>query len=87
MPCIPFRQGNATGFVCTTRTKPSRCKCGSGLPADLLCDWKTPEGPKPTCDAKLCARCTHKPKGDKDLCQKHATEWKARLAARSGAPT
>lgn len=52
-----------------------RCTCGSGRPATLLCDWKVEGG---TCDARLCEACTHVPAPDKDLCPKHASEWKAR---------
>lgn len=78
MPCQRFSANGMSGFVCTTRRRPPRCKCGSGLPADLLCDWKTPNGKKPTCDAKICARCTHVPVPDKDLCPTHAAEWAAR---------
>jgi hypothetical protein len=53
-----------------------RCKCGRR--ATLLCDWKMPNKKSGTCDAPLCAKCTHVPAPDKDLCPKHATEWKAR---------
>jgi hypothetical protein len=65
-----------TGIVCTGR--PKRCRCGSGRPATLLCDWKTPQGKKPTCDAPICVVCTHRPAPGKDLCPAHAAEWKGR---------
>lgn len=79
MVCTPITlPGGARGFACGPRRKPKPCACGSGLPAGLLCDWKTPDGPKPTCDAPICAACTHVPAPDKDLCPTHAAEWKAR---------
>lgn len=78
MPCTPFQHGTSRGFICTRSRKPTRCACGSGLPADLLCDWKVPAKKSGTCDAKICAACTHVPATDKDLCPKHASEWKAR---------
>jgi hypothetical protein len=64
------------------------CACGSGQLADLLCDWKTPEGPAPTCDKPLCPICTYKPAGfsDKDLCPAHAFEWRVRQAFKEPAP-
>lgn len=68
----------ARGFVCGPRRRTKKCACGSGLPATQLCDWKTPDGPKPTCDAPLCRRCTSVPAPDKDLCPTHAEEWRAR---------
>lgn len=70
--------GGQTAIVCGPRPKPKKCGCGSGWPATLLCDWKTPDGPVPTCDAPICRRCTHVPAPDKDLCPTHAAEWKAR---------
>lgn len=78
MPCRPFSRDGMTGFVCGPRAKAKRCACGSGKPADLLCDWKTPGGPKPTCDAPICRVCTSVPAPDKDLCKTHAAEWAAR---------
>lgn len=75
MPCVPFSKDGMTGFVCGARRKPARCKCGSGRPADLLCDWKVGTG---TCDAKICNACGSKPAEGKDLCPAHTAEWKAR---------
>lgn len=83
MPCRPFSSGGMSGFVCGPRQRAPKCKCGSGLGADLLCDWKKPEGG--TCDAKLCPRCSTKPADDKDLCPDHAKAWKAWLASK-GSP-
>lgn len=83
MPCTPFQSGTARGFICTRgRPRPKRCACGSGLAADLLCDWKDKTKANGTCSAKICAACTHVPAPDKDLCPTHAAEWKARQAMR-----
>lgn len=67
--------GGGTAIVCGPKTRAKRCACGSGRPADLLCDWKVLGG---TCDAAICSACTHVPAPDKDLCPTHAAEWKAR---------
>lgn len=83
MPCQPIEvPGLGRGFICTGRQRKPKC-VSCGRPADLLCDWKTPEGKKPTCDKPICARCTHSPAPDKDLCPAHAAEWKARIAGKS----
>lgn len=76
MPCtfVPL-PGGGTAIVCGPRARPKRCSCGSGRPATLLCDWKVEGG---TCDAPLCEACSHVPAPEKDLCPKHAAEWKAR---------
>ena len=81
MPCRPFSHNGMTGFMCGPAPRAKPCGCGSGRRADLLCDWKTPEGPNPTCDAAICATCTSKPAEGKDLCPKHAAEWARRQAA------
>lgn len=70
--------GGQAAIVCGPRPKAKKCGCGSGRRATLLCDWKTPDGPAETCDAPICGDCTHVPAPDKDLCPKHAAEWKAR---------
>ena len=81
MPCTRVTlPGGVTGFVCS-RTKPKDrhvppCRCG--VPHTKLCDWKTPDGPSPTCDAPLCESCTTVPAEGKDLCPEHAKEWEAR---------
>lgn len=76
MPCeVVTLPDGVRAIVCGPRRRAKKCACGSGLPADLLCDWKIPGG---TCDAALCRRCTHVPAPDKDLCPTHAAEWKAR---------
>lgn len=77
MPCIPFSQDGVRGFVCTTRDQ-KRCACGNR--ATRLCDWKVRGKTSGTCDKPLCAKCTHVPKAGKDLCPKHAAQWKARSA-------
>lgn len=65
-------------IVCGPRQRPKSCACGSGRPADRLCDWKVDGG---TCDAPICEACTSSPAPDKDLCPAHAAAWKARLEA------
>lgn len=78
MPCQHVRlPGGGTAIVCGSRSRPKRCSCGSGLPADLLCDWKRPEKKSGTCDKPLCERCSTKPAPDKDLCPEHAKAWEA----------
>jgi hypothetical protein len=75
--CTPFRlAGGATGIICTGRRPRKKCLCGRV--ATLLCDWKTPEATRRTCDAHLCLRCTTSPAPDKDLCAKHAKEFESR---------
>lgn len=80
MPCEHVTlPGGGTAIVCgPRRRKPKPCACGSGLPATQRCDWKMPARHTGTCDAWLCTDCTHVPAPDKDLCRKHAAEWKAR---------
>ena len=77
MPCTHVRlPGGQIAIVCGPRDKPKRCACGSGKPATLLCDWKVVGG---VCDAPLCDDCTHTPASDKDLCPRHAEEWRGRI--------
>jgi len=71
--------GGAAAIVCG----PARKRCACGKPHTLLCDWKVPGKRSGTCDRPLCARCTHSPARDKDLCAEHAEVWRARCAARS----
>jgi hypothetical protein len=75
MVCRPFNRDGMTGFVCGPRLRIRKCACGSGLPADLLCDWKVGEGK--TCDLQICRGCSISPAEDKDLCPGHAKAWKA----------
>lgn len=77
MPCRPFSANGMTGFVCGPRVKAKRCACGSGKPADLLCDWKTDDtGSKDgTCSAPICSACSTRPAPEKDLCPRHARAW------------
>jgi len=75
--CTPFTTPEGLrGIICTSERRKRCCKCGR--PADLLCDWKVPEHRSGTCDTPICAEHTHVPAADKDLCPKHAAEWKAR---------
>lgn len=80
MACEHVQVGGTVAIVCGVR----RRKCPCGRRATLECDWKAPARRSGTCDAPLCDRCTHHPEAhgrvnfDKDLCPKHAAEWKAR---------
>lgn len=76
MPCIPFSRDGARGFLCTS-AKRKRC-VGCGRTATLECDWKVPTRKSGTCDAPLCATCSHKPAPGKDLCPPHRDQWLAR---------
>jgi len=64
--------GGGTAIVCS---QTRRCKCGHR--ATLLCDWKVPTKVSGTCDKPLCERCTASPAPGKDLCPKHAEEFRA----------
>jgi len=74
MPCTHVRRPDGIGAIVCTPTQ--RCACGAR--ATKLCDWKVPTKKSGTCDRPLCARCTHVPAPDKDLCPEHAAEWGAR---------
>jgi hypothetical protein len=65
----------ARAIVCTSGPRKLCVQCGQ--PARLLCDWKVPEHRSGTCDAPICAGCTHSPAPDKDLCPGHAAQWKS----------
>jgi len=69
--------GGGVAIVCS---QTRRCKCGRR--ATLLCDWKVPAKASGTCDAPICERCTTSPAPDKDLCPKHAEEFRVWKAAR-----
>lgn len=72
MPCDRLTlPGGATAIVCTPTR---RCRCGNR--ETRLCDWKVPTKKSGTCDAPLCSSCATSPAPGKDLCAKHATEWK-----------
>lgn len=77
MPCIPFNEGGARGFMCTSG-RAKRCACG--VRATLECDWKVQGKRSGACDRPICVNCSHKPASGKDLCPDHATIWKARSA-------
>lgn len=63
-------------IVCTSERGKLCVQCGKR--AALLCDWKMPSRRSGTCDAPICASCTHSPAPDKDLCPTHAAQWKGR---------
>lgn len=80
MTCHPVEiPGVGRGFVCTSGRR-KRCACGR--PATLECDWKVPTRKSGTCDAPICAKCTTSPAPGKDLCGKHAEEFKVWKASR-----
>jgi hypothetical protein len=66
-----------TAIVCSRgRRPPPKCKCGSGLEADILCDF--PDGKGHTCDIKLCRSCAVKQGPDVDYCPFHDGRAKAK---------
>ena len=84
MTCTPVSLNGMHAIICTRtrRSRAPRCKCGSGLAVTRECDWKVGNGK--TCDAKLCASCTHSPAVEKDLCPNHRKEWEGRRAKGGG---
>lgn len=77
MPCRRITTADgAVAIVCGPRQRVKRCACGN--PHTALCDWKVKSRKSGTCDKPLCAKCTLVPAPGKDLCPKHAAEWKAR---------
>ncbi len=78
MPCEKYHTGGGgTIIICGRGQRKPLCKCG--YTATRLCDWKIGVGK--TCDHPMCPKCTHEPAEGKDLCPKHAAEWKSREAA------
>lgn len=77
MVCQVVKFGDGFAFVCGPKPRVKKCACGSGKPADLLCDWKTDDTASKTgtCDAAICADCSTRPAPEKDLCQRHARAW------------
>lgn len=74
MPCSWIKLSNGTvAIVKHAAPRRTRCQCGSGLFAELLCDWKV--GPGKTCDAKICRACSTAPASGKDLCRVHTRAW------------
>ena len=73
MPCIPFRVGEASGFICV-RGRQARHNCKyCSRPATLLCDWPlTGEKAGQTCDTHMCRNCALHREPDKDYCRPHA---------------
>ena len=77
-------ENGARAIVCSPGRRKARCsECGKT--ANLLCDWKVKTRRSGTCDAPICADCTHNPAPDKDLCPTHRDEWLARCAAKARA--
>lgn len=72
MPCIPFRGG----YVCTRGRRDPICKCGSGKPADRLCDWPlTGRKAGATCNRRCCDACALRVSDEGegiDYCPPHA---------------
>ena len=74
MPCIPFRHGNATGFMCGRGQRRKKCfYCNSVH--EFLCDFpvgKTAKGKKKDCDRPMCAKHTQKGVSENvDFCRVH----------------
>lgn len=75
MPCEHVTlPGGQHAIVCTGRGGGRKCVVCK-RPATRLCDWKVPEAANGTCSTPLCARHSHRPAPDKDLCPQHSAEW------------
>lgn len=72
MPCQPIAFAGLRGIFCGSKRNPrQRCQCSSQRgSATLLCDAQI--GPKRTCNAPLCNRCSTHIGPDTDLCRAHA---------------
>lgn len=79
MPCEKYHTGGGGTIIICSRGK-RQPKCACGYTGTRLCDWKIGGGK--TCDTPLCPKCTHEPTEGKDLCGRHAAEWKARVGSR-----
>lgn len=56
MTCTPFRSGDVSGVVCTTRRPKKVCACGRD--ATYLCDEPVAgRSKRKTCDQPVCDRC------------------------------
>lgn len=63
--------------------EPGRPKCrGCGIPARLICAWKTPGVKRGTCDAPICETCGTNVDEGKDLCPTHAADYERWVAER-----
>lgn len=80
MTCDVVQLENGTRAIVCSGIRRQRC-VGCGGSANLLCDWKVPSRKSGTCDAAICATCTHAPAPDKDLCPPHAAAWRERCQA------
>lgn len=78
MVCERITIDGVTALVCGRSRRNAKCKCGSGKPADLLCDWKVKPTESGTCDAKICRACAKSPAPEKDLCPTHWKLWEAK---------
>ena len=78
MVCERITIDGVTAIVCGRFRRAPKCKCGSRLPATLLCDWKVKARKSGTCDAKICKACAKSPAPEKDLCPDHWTLWEAK---------
>jgi predicted NAD/FAD-binding protein len=86
MSCQHVRLPDGTAaIVCGPSRRFKICACGSGKPAKLLCDWKSPERESGACDAAICEACSTSPAPDKDLCPAHARAWVTWKTERAGA--
>lgn len=72
--------GGATAIVCGPRGRGAQsCNCGSGLPANKLCDFELPrlryrrQSGSKTCDRKICAKCATHVEPDTDYCREHSS--------------
>lgn len=65
-------------MVCSSRRRAKRCGCG--VAATLLCDWKMAAGK--TCDRPICMGCAQQVADDKHLCPEHRAAYREWLTAR-----
>lgn len=73
MACIPFRVGDATGFICTRGQRSKPCSTpGCHGAARYQCDYPlTGKSAGKTCDVWLCENCRVPQGKDRDYCGAH----------------
>lgn len=75
MKCTMLKVNGSDVIVCGSRWRHLSCVVCKA-PAPRLCDWNVGNGK--TCDAPICAEHSYQPAPDKDLCPRHAEQWKQR---------
>lgn len=69
MTCSHIKIGDTYAIICHGRPSARKCACGSGKPADKLCDFPTANK---TCDRKMCSKCASSGGPNIDYCRDHA---------------